>query len=512
MASPRSGCKPSDTVDYPAGGREANDLWDAHYTAAYGIMKAIHISPGENQDFYRGSGLTEKPLDSSMEEYLGQHFPVGSEFNMPLASPFTSDEDGQGDLKPNPITFIVHPGENGVKGAWGGDKEWRYDPDTTRHVPVDDEYVVGGRFRIDKVEPNEDLSGVGSSKIHLTQLGTHDPDQLIDDRMGDMMGNRKTGMPALPANTNIFRGISPSPYSATQEELERMAYGEATPADLLKHIDTEHAGEFWWHPDYTRNPRGSAEEFSYVEPRSNVTHPESWGKGELPMVLEAEGPQGWDPKVQFPTEPKNGYNGENYVSVLPSQQKLRLKKIHYQSIDPDGEYDQWHVTVPVDMDINVGSHDWDKAAPKLMQQTAGQSNISNRLAFVRTGCTYYHVSPTFNQDNILQNGIDYRQGEPGYNGIEYPPGNYLFKDKDAAEQYRQVRQQEDEDEYGLGEDNSYSLYEVNHPVKEKKDPFHNDLQVWDKVLSTPKSRFRHLLFVWPLSVKALVCQRGPTKC
>lgn len=87
---------------------------------------------------------------------------------------------------------------------------------------------------------------------------------------------------------------------------------------------------------------------------------------------------------------------------------------------------------------------------------------------------YFHVAPDFARDSILTHGLDHNEGEDSYPHLEYPRGNYLFKDLDAASEYAQVRAEEDLAEYGLLEAATYDVYEVRHDGPVEKDPFHDD--------------------------------------
>jgi hypothetical protein len=159
-------------------------------------------------------------------------------------------------------------------------------------------------------------------------------------------------MPALQPGASVFRGMSVSPHDWDWDTRDRVGHGEATLEDLLPLINTQDAGQWWAHPDY--GGRGLANDHSYVEPAENITHPDGYGRS-LPIVLEAEGPEGWDPKAQFRyTAPDMA--GET-PSVVPENTTMRLRKIHYQGIDEDG-WNDWHsIDVPKGHKVHVGPHE-----------------------------------------------------------------------------------------------------------------------------------------------------------
>lgn len=161
----------------------------------------------------------------------------------------------------------------------------------------------------------------------------------------------------------------------------RLVKGTATHHDVLKHLNTNQVGHFWYHPDHAdiEDAQGFA---SPSEPIKNwMDDPGEDGRiaGEVGVVMEAHHPKGWDPNEQNPSHPLMGN------SYLPDNSHLRLHKLHYTA---DGG-ENWH-TIPVehhgitlhtdgpggqktaasaydpDDDDHYRSYtDWDKAYPRL---------------------------------------------------------------------------------------------------------------------------------------------------
>lgn len=160
----------------------------------------------------------------------------------------------------------------------------------------------------------------------------------------------------------------------------RLVKGTATHHDVLKHLNTNQVGHFWYHPDHAdiEDAQGFA---SPSEPIKNwMDDPGEDGRiaGEVGVVMEAHHPKDWDPDEQNPSHPLMGN------SYLPDHSHLKLHKLHYTA---DGE--NWH-TIPVehhgitvhtdgpgdqktaataydpDDDDHYRSYtDWDKAYPRL---------------------------------------------------------------------------------------------------------------------------------------------------
>ncbi|GAB2732512.1 hypothetical protein GCM10027273_09010 [Nocardioides pakistanensis] len=89
---------------------------------------------------------------------------------------------------------------------------------------------------------------------------------------------------------------------------------------------------------------------------------------------------------------------------------------------------------------------------------------------------YFHVAPESAWYSIAEHGLDHTRGESAYADIslEYPPGNYLFTDPDAATAYAAVREAEERDEYGLLDAEEYAVFEVEHDGPVTLDPFADD--------------------------------------
>lgn len=90
---------------------------------------------------------------------------------------------------------------------------------------------------------------------------------------------------------------------------------------------------------------------------------------------------------------------------------------------------------------------------------------------------FFHVAPASARESIEQHGLDHAKGESAYadTSLNYPTGNYLFTDPQAAADYATAREQEELDEYGP-EAEDYDLYEVTLPpdARVEPDPFRDD--------------------------------------
>jgi hypothetical protein len=123
------------------------------------------------------------------------------------------------------------------------------------------------------------------------------------------------------------------------EAAHRLVKGTATHHDILKHLNTNQVGHFWYHPDHADIE--DAQSFaSPNEPIKNwMDDPAEDGRiaGEVGVVMEAHHPKGWDPDEQNPSHPLMGN------SYLPDNSHLKLHKLHYTA---DGG-ENWH-TIPVE--------------------------------------------------------------------------------------------------------------------------------------------------------------------
>lgn len=88
---------------------------------------------------------------------------------------------------------------------------------------------------------------------------------------------------------------------------------------------------------------------------------------------------------------------------------------------------------------------------------------------------YFHVAPDDAADSIAEHGLDHTLGESAYADmtLDYPQGNYLFTDPDAAAAYAALRAEEERDEYGW-DARDYDVYEVRHDGPVSLDPFRDD--------------------------------------
>lgn len=86
---------------------------------------------------------------------------------------------------------------------------------------------------------------------------------------------------------------------------------------------------------------------------------------------------------------------------------------------------------------------------------------------------YYHVAPKEFRDSIQEHGLDHTRGDSAYTGLDFPRGNYLFHNEEHAHHYRDVRDEEEQEEYGP-EAREHDVWHVSgdHPVHQ--DPFHDD--------------------------------------
>ena len=124
-------------------------------------MRGIHNAQPSNYDMYRGAAMHPEEISALMNEVK-----PGAEFHMPLAS-FTPSQKGAG-MYGRSVTFHIAPG---AKGLWGGKI---FDRDMDPNAPAR-EFVSGGKFKVDSIDTTP------THVIHLSQIATHDPDQLISE-------------------------------------------------------------------------------------------------------------------------------------------------------------------------------------------------------------------------------------------------------------------------------------------------------------------------------------------
>lgn len=89
---------------------------------------------------------------------------------------------------------------------------------------------------------------------------------------------------------------------------------------------------------------------------------------------------------------------------------------------------------------------------------------------------FFHVAPDDARDSITEHGLDHSLGDSAYadTSLDYPQGNYLFADPDAAAAYAELRAEEEREEYGAFQAREYDVYEVRPEVPLHLDPFRND--------------------------------------
>lgn len=85
----------------------------------------------------------------------------------------------------------------------------------------------------------------------------------------------------------------------------------------------------------------------------------------------------------------------------------------------------------------------------------------------------WHVAPSRASESIEKNGIDYRHGTSKWRGIDFPKGNYVFTNEDAAKEYAETMDQMERDNGG-----DYDTHTVWHIPKFSgtihRDPFEDD--------------------------------------
>lgn len=171
----------------------------------------------------------------------------------------------------------------------------------------------------------------------------------------------------------------------------RIASGTATHHDILKHLDTNHVGHFWYHPDHA--DLEDAQSFANPgEPLTNwLDMPDEHNHrigGEVGVVLEAHHPHDWDPTDQEPTSPLMGN------SYLPDHTHLKLHKLHYT---PDGG-ENWH-TIPLEHH-NIEAH----------TDGPGEQKTASAGEYCET-CNTHHDKP-FDEDDHFRSYTDWDKVYP----------------------------------------------------------------------------------------------------
>jgi 8-oxo-dGTP diphosphatase len=153
-------------------------------------------------------------------------------------------------------------------------------------------------------------------------------------------GYRYQAVKTAAAPLNIRRGISLSPDEGWHPEAaERILAGKARPEDLIKHIDTNRVGHYWYHPrDFDLE---DAQEFALHDDEhlkqwhdygDELKHENGNYRGSVGVAMEAHHHGYWDPNDN-PEEPNLMGN-----SYLPGHSHMKLHTLHYS---PDWG-DTWH--------------------------------------------------------------------------------------------------------------------------------------------------------------------------
>jgi len=133
---------------------------------AYSLMRGIHAANPLQQPAYRGA----RPNDAQMASVM-ENLKPGTTFSLPPTS-YTMSPALAEDFGTN-LTFKILPGS---KGIHGDNYDWYdgIDPAQAR------EYVTGGKFRVEGIEPHPHKPT--GRVINLRQINTYDPDALISGR------------------------------------------------------------------------------------------------------------------------------------------------------------------------------------------------------------------------------------------------------------------------------------------------------------------------------------------
>ena len=87
--------------------------------------------------------------------------------------------------------------------------------------------------------------------------------------------------------------------------------------------------------------------------------------------------------------------------------------------------------------------------------------------------SYWHVSSTENRASIAAYGLDHARGDSPWHGIDFPAGNYLFGDQDAAHDYAAMLDDHEREEYGP-DAIEHDVWHVTWTGPVTPDPFKND--------------------------------------
>lgn len=176
--------------------------------------------------------------------------------------------------------------------------------------------------------------------------------QEISNRADGSIGRVKRRKPKTAVVRNIRRGVSVWPEENWHPDAaERIVHGRAKPEDLLPHLWSEEAGEWWYHPHHADLDDAKLEATAHGDESLARNHADGeYGRdekghilGDVGVVMEADHPGHWDPA----DNPGDALMGNSYI---PNRQKLHLHTLHYT---PDWG-DTWHTLhLPKPVDIHT---------------------------------------------------------------------------------------------------------------------------------------------------------------
>jgi 8-oxo-dGTP pyrophosphatase MutT (NUDIX family) len=207
------------------------------------------------------------------------------------------------------------------------------------------------------------------------------------------------------------------------DAVHRMMNGQATAHDLLRHVDKEDVGDFWYahdpHLSREQNLYG-AKDFARTESSEHPAedldrdHP----IGEVGMVLVGHKPAGWDPG----SNPDHGLMGNSYI---PHSADVPLHEIHYQ--DHKGG---WHSTDANGHSVHVTGGGYDEPASHVAAKADRPTVAGVALKAADTGRVL-----------MLQRGL-HDEDDPAAGTWEFPGGHE--EDGDQTSLHTGIREWEEE--------------------------------------------------------------------
>lgn len=342
--------------------------------------------PDDVHDYVHDSSIPRQDRAARLTEYVGRqphgmHWTDDPDVARDFASRSARKEHlDEADIRSTPI--VVHA-----------------DPPDLSHIETDKDVLYKRRVRAydDEKDAESEIPMKAGSPVKINAITWADPASYRQGRHRFQRSylNEPVQHTAAADPPTIKRGVILDGHPVTghikdgdwnaggwdPDVAHRLVKGTATHHDVLKHLNTNQVGHFWYHPDHADIE--DAQDFANPnEPIKNwMDDPQEDGRisGEVGVVMEAHHPKGWNPEEQNPSHPLMGN------SYLPDNSHLRLHKLHYTA---DGG-ENWH-TIPVehhgitvhtdgpgdqktaataydpDDDDHYRSYtDWDKAYPRL---------------------------------------------------------------------------------------------------------------------------------------------------